>query len=207
MNVMPSMDARILIVNDDAPTRYLWGRILLDAGYQVREAETGQAALQTVNTERPHLVLLDVKLPDIDGFIVCQKLKQLNPSVPVLMASAWFTSDDDFISGVASGADAYLYEPTEDQKLLPMIYGLLKRYSALRQVEQSAIELQRQNRELRDRLHRVESAHAGVQEQLAESRVFEQAVIGRELKLIEYEKEIQRLRLEVQSLKDQPRRP
>jgi DNA-binding response OmpR family regulator len=203
MNAMLTRDSKILIVNDDAATRYLWGRTLRDAGYQVREAE---AALQTVRTERPHLVLLDVKLPDIDGFIACQHIKSLDSSVPILMVSAWFTSEEDFLTGIASGADAYLNEGTEDHKLLAMIYGLLRRYRTL-QAEPPELELQRQNEELRDQLHRMASAHAGLLEDIADARVFEEAVTGRELKLIEYEKEIQRLRLEVQSLKDQPRRP
>ena len=200
-----SRDTTILSVNDDSATRYLWSRILRDAGYQVKEADSGQAALRAVEEHRPHLVLLDVKLPDLDGFTVCEQLKTLDPSVPVLMVSAWFTKDDDFMTGVASGADGYLYEPTEDQKLLAMIYGLLRRYRSWQCVEQSAMELQRQNEALRARLQRLEVAHAQLQEQLTEARLFEEVVIGRELKLIEYEKEILALRQEVQSLKEPPR--
>jgi DNA-binding response OmpR family regulator len=205
MPVLPTVETKILNVNDDAATRYLWGRMLREAGYQVREAETGQAALETLMTDRPHLVLLDVKLPDIDGFSVCQKIKSVHPTVPILMASAWFTSDDDFINGLANGADGYLCAPADSARLLAMIQTILRMSTRLHQAWTSEKALRRENEHLQQCVEQMQSAHEDLQAKLAESHRFEEAVIGRELKLIECEKERERLRREVAKLKGQDR--
>ena len=201
MFALAPVETKILNVNDDAASRYLWKRILRDAGYQVREAETGHAALCEVRTDRPDLVLLDVKLPDVDGFSVCRQIKNLDSSVPILMASAWFTSENDFVNGLTTGADGYLYEPADSRKLLAMVKTILRMSARLRQSQTREKELERQNSDLRDCIDKLRSAQEELKEHLADSRRFEEAVIGRELKLIEYEKKIQRLQAELQQLK------
>ncbi|WP_447986385.1 response regulator [Nitrospira sp. Nam74] len=201
MPVISPAETKILNVNDDAATRYLWAHILRQAGYHVREAHSGQTALQTLRTDPPHLVLLDVKLADIDGFSLCQQLKTIDPTVPILMASAWFTSDDDFINGLTTGADGYLYEPANSTKLLAMIKTILRMSTRLQQARTTVNELQRQNQQLGERLKHMELANEGLQEELAESRQFEEAVVGRELKLMECEKDRERLQRELRNLR------
>ena len=71
---------KILNVNDHSPTRYVWNLTLTNAGYQVRDAESGRAALQCIEEYGPDLVLLDVRLPDLDGLTLCQRKKFFIPS-------------------------------------------------------------------------------------------------------------------------------
>ena len=85
-------------------------RILQRAGFIVREATDGATTLALVAAEHPAVVLLDVKLPDIDGYEVCRRLKS-NPataSTIVLQVSASFVERDDKIRGLEGGADGYL---------------------------------------------------------------------------------------------------
>src|SRR5215510_223282 len=95
----------ILNVEDNEATRYAKTRILQRAGYIVKEAETGKAALRMAAQEQPDLVLLDVRLPDMDGFEVCRQLK-INPataSILVVQMSAAFVEKTDLVRGLEGG--------------------------------------------------------------------------------------------------------
>jgi DNA-binding response OmpR family regulator len=105
--------AIILNVDDYPPGLYARTRILRQAGFEVREASTGCEAVRLALGEQPDLVLLDVNLPDIDGFEVCRQIKA-NPrtaSVLVLHLSATKIREGDRIRGLETGADGYLVEP------------------------------------------------------------------------------------------------
>ena len=78
----------ILNVDGNAPSRYLRSRILERAGFEVREADSAEAALRSAAAMTPQLVLLDVALPDGDGFTVCEQLKAAHPHVPVVMITS-----------------------------------------------------------------------------------------------------------------------
>jgi CheY-like chemotaxis protein len=71
---------RILIVDDDEGARYVKSRLLQRQGYIVSEASLGRDAVVLAETEKPHLALLDVKLPDVSGIEVCREIKSLYPS-------------------------------------------------------------------------------------------------------------------------------
>ena len=93
------------------------------AGFTVREASNGAMALQRIAEERPTLVLLDVKLPDIDGFEVCRQIKT-NPataSIIVVQISAAFVAKDDKVRGLEGGADGYLTDPVAPDELVATI--------------------------------------------------------------------------------------
>ncbi|MHB0871154.1 MAG: winged helix-turn-helix domain-containing protein [Chloroflexota bacterium] len=117
--------AKILVVEDE--------RILLDtlrynlskAGYEVRTADDGEAALRVARQESPDLVLLDVMLPKVDGFDVCRTLRQ-ESSVPILMLTA---RDDevDKVLGLELGADDYLTKPFSLRELMARVKALLRR--------------------------------------------------------------------------------
>ncbi|HWB81649.1 MAG TPA: response regulator, partial [Nannocystaceae bacterium] len=98
----PERIASILNVNDDAATRYVMTNILRRGGYQVLEAACGEDALRLVASDRPDLVLLDIKLPDISGLEVCRRIK----ADPVLCAtivvqtSATFASAERKVEGL-----------------------------------------------------------------------------------------------------------
>jgi PAS domain S-box-containing protein len=118
----------VLNVDDDAARRYTKTRILKGAGIEVLEADGGQSALHLVQERRPHLVLLDVKLPDMDGLEVCRRIKagQATRHIPVLHISATYTSEADKVGSEQSGADIFLAEPVEPAELVTVVRALLR---------------------------------------------------------------------------------
>jgi CheY-like chemotaxis protein len=119
---------QILIVDDYPGARYLRSRILSEAGYEVFEASTGAEALTIAGTMKPSLILLDVNLPDISGFEVCQHLKQ-NPvtaNIPVIQITGAWLSEEARQQGLSSGANAYLVEPVDDVTLLRSVVNLIE---------------------------------------------------------------------------------
>ena len=132
----------ILHVDDNEVNRYTVKRMLRNAGFNVIEAATGEAALQSVAQARPDLIILDVKLPDISGFEVCRQIK-VNPTttfIPVLHLSASFVESRDKAQGLDSGADAYLAQPVEPIELIATVRALLR----IRLAEESALALARE---------------------------------------------------------------
>jgi PAS domain S-box-containing protein len=124
------MVARATILNvDDTPSmRYSKTRMLQQAGYTVVEAATGADAMRLLREQKPHLVLLDVNLPDANGIELCKRIK-LDPetrNVPVVQISATYTTDLDRILGLEGGADIYLTEPLEPKELETVIGALLR---------------------------------------------------------------------------------
>ncbi|SAK88958.1 histidine kinase [Caballeronia temeraria] len=118
----------ILNVDDNDGARYAKTRILSRAGFNVIEAPTGTAALERVRAEAPDLVLLDVKLPDINGLEVCRLIKA-SPETSgtlVLQTSAAAVHSLDRIRGLEGGADSYLTEPVEPAELIAHVRALLR---------------------------------------------------------------------------------
>lgn len=114
---------------DDYPgARYLRSRVLSDGGYEVLEASTGAEALNIARTLLPSLILLDVNLPDISGFEVCEQLKKdpATTAIPVIHITGAWLSEQDRQRGLASGADAYLVEPVDDATLLRNVVMLIE---------------------------------------------------------------------------------
>jgi signal transduction histidine kinase len=138
---MSAEPGRILIVDDDEAARYLKSRLLRGEGYAVSEARLGRDALALVSTDKPHLTLLDVKLPDVSGIEVCREIKSRFPHIIVLQTSAAFTGVADRTRALDGGADSYLVEPIEPDELIATVNALLR----LRNAEQ---EVRRVNRNL-----------------------------------------------------------
>ena len=80
--------ARILVVDDEENIRFLVGSALRRAGFEIVTAETGRAALDLVSSARPDLIVLDVMLPDLDGFAILERLRQDGSTVPVIFLTA-----------------------------------------------------------------------------------------------------------------------
>ena len=126
---MPMTNAeRILIVDDNEAGRYLKARLLAKAGYEIVEAETGKEARDRALAEHFALILLDVKLPDMNGIELCRELKREKPDLVILQTSAAFVSQQDRASGLAGGADSYLIEPLDPTELAATVEALLRRY-------------------------------------------------------------------------------
>jgi CheY-like chemotaxis protein len=121
--------ASILTVDDYRPSLYAHARLLRGAGFEVVEATTGRSALEIAQRERPDLVLLDVHLPDIHGFEVCERLKshRLTKDIPVVHITSTSRGDRFQRESIAAGAAAFLQEPIDPQLLLRLVGQLLER--------------------------------------------------------------------------------
>jgi len=118
----------ILNVDDYEASRYARTEMLRRAGFQVVQAGTGAEALRVAAESRPVLILLDVNLPDMDGFEVCRRLRaeQATLTVPIVHISATFVSDKAQDLAYEGGADSYLTDPVEPAVLLATIHSLLR---------------------------------------------------------------------------------
>ncbi len=127
MSASPS-EPLILNVDDTDAARYAKTRILKRAGFRVIETGSGMEALQLSQEHTPDLVLLDTKLPDINGFDVCRRLKQdpHTAMVLVLQTSASYLASPDRVRALDSGADNYLFEPIEPEELVANVRALLR---------------------------------------------------------------------------------
>lgn len=119
---------KIAVIDDDPKIRAMLERSLSYAGYHVITAENGLAGWELAMKEKPHLVILDVMLPEIDGYEVCQLLKK-NLDTPILMLTA---KDEvkDRVRGLDCGADDYLVKPFALEELLARVRALLRRFQA-----------------------------------------------------------------------------
>ncbi|TDB72867.1 SpoIIE family protein phosphatase [Micromonospora sp. KC723] len=132
---MAGDQATVLVVDDSRTKRYLLVSWLTRAGFEVREAETGTEALERVATDRLDLVVLDVRLPDLSGFDVCERIKADHPALPVIHVSAHAVDVVDRAQGLTRGADAYLAEPIEPDELIATAHAVLRYYQARRRAE------------------------------------------------------------------------
>ena len=136
--------ARILVVDDIPELLFATRRLLQTAGYEVITAETGEAALRVAQKHRPDLVLLDVSLPDMDGFAVCQRLKaDKDRSVYVILFSGSRTGSDDQSQGLEGGADGYITRPIANRELLARVQAMLRLKRAEDALARSNAELER----------------------------------------------------------------
>ena len=117
-----------VLLIEDSPTQAQYMRLLLeDAGYQVTFAETGQKGIEIAEASQPDVVLLDVVLPDLDGFSVCHRIRQRSRLyIPILMLTEKRTDMEDKVGGLTAGADEYLSKSSEDRELLARVASLLR---------------------------------------------------------------------------------
>jgi DNA-binding response OmpR family regulator len=118
----------VLLVEDDPRVRRALSLALVDEGYTVAEAGTGAEGLLKV-ADSPDVVLLDLMLPDTDGFSVCRRIRQQS-NVPVIMVTAR-TDNHDVVAGLEAGADDYVTKPLVAKELSARIRALLRRVEPL----------------------------------------------------------------------------
>jgi two-component system KDP operon response regulator KdpE len=116
---------RVLVVDDEP--RYVWGtKVNLESrGYEVLTAHDGQTALELIASEDPDLVVLDVKMPGLSGWEVCERARQFS-KVPIIMLTA-LAEDADKVRGLELGADDYVTKPFSTAELLARIQAVLRR--------------------------------------------------------------------------------
>jgi DNA-binding response OmpR family regulator len=130
-----SDSARILIVDDDAEIRLLLNELLTRAGFQVEEAVDGKSALRKLFETPPALVILDVTMPEMDGYQTLERIRDLS-DVPVIMLTAR-TQELERVRGLSSGADDYVPKPFGRQELLARVQALLRRSGGKAEVNES----------------------------------------------------------------------
>jgi putative two-component system response regulator len=119
--------AKVLIIDDDRTNVEVLRRLLIRDGYRVVSASNGGLAVETAMQERPHVVLMDVNMPGMDGFEACRRLKQ-NPAtrlLPVILISG-LMAPSDRILGINAGADDFLSKPYALDELRARIRSLIK---------------------------------------------------------------------------------
>jgi DNA-binding response OmpR family regulator len=117
--------ARVLVIDDDADVRGLVAELLGRAGLSVEQAEDGRSGLRALHKTPPDLVLLDVSMPDLDGWQTLERIRDLS-DVPVLMLTA--RGDElERVRGLQAGADDYVVKPFGRQELLARVQALLRR--------------------------------------------------------------------------------
>ncbi len=117
---------KILIVEDEESLLKLESILLTSKGYDVRGVSNGRAALDAIAEEKPDLVLLDIMLPEIDGFEVCRRIKAdvATRDIPVVMLTAKKTRDD-MVKGEKAGADWYITKPFKSAMVIETIQRFL----------------------------------------------------------------------------------
>ncbi|MCM3410268.1 response regulator transcription factor [Metabacillus litoralis] len=124
--VIQMTDGKVLIVEDEAPIRKLIAFNLQRSNFEVLEASDGKAALDLIKDIPPTLVILDLMLPDMDGFEICTKMREIHPILPIIILSAR-GQDMDKITGLEIGADDYIVKPFNPLELVARVRTVLRR--------------------------------------------------------------------------------
>ncbi|NIM02694.1 response regulator [bacterium] len=124
------MNEKILFVDDDPDIVRLVKETLLDEGFDFVSAEDGKGGIREAQTSHPDLIILDMQLPDIDGFEVCRRLKadKRCKDIPIIMLTGRFKKTSDKVDGLEGGADDYVLKPFEIDELLARIRAVLREY-------------------------------------------------------------------------------
>jgi len=140
---------RILIVEDNQENIDLLYYFLSPQGYELTAVMDGQEAIKAVESEKPDLILLDIMLPKLDGFAVCERLKKNNEtkSIPIIMLTA-LKDLKDKIKSLEVGADDFISKPFENVELLARVKSLLRLKEYHDEIEKKNVELEKKNQSL-----------------------------------------------------------
>jgi two-component system cell cycle response regulator DivK len=121
------MKKTILVIEDHEDNRRIMRDLLTSAGYEVLEALTGQEGVTSAETHRPGLILMDIQLPDFDGYEATRRIKA-NPTlraIPIIAVTSYALSGDD-VKAFEAGCDAYVTKPFSPRELLAKIREYLE---------------------------------------------------------------------------------
>jgi len=119
-------EARVLVVDDEANITDLVGTALRYVGFEVATAATGREAIERARAFRPELIVLDVMLPDLDGFEVTRRLRGEGLRIPVLFLTARDATEDK-VAGLTLGGDDYVTKPFSLEELVARVRAVLRR--------------------------------------------------------------------------------
>lgn len=121
------MSKLILVVEDQEDNRRIMRDLLASAGYEVMEALTGEEGVAAAESHRPHLILMDIQLPGLDGYEATRRIKA-NPDlhhIPIIVVTSYALSGDD-VKAFEAGCDDYVSKPFSPRELLAKIRGYLE---------------------------------------------------------------------------------
>jgi two-component system OmpR family response regulator len=127
MTTATERPTRVLVVDDEENITFLLGSALRHFGFDVTTAATGRQGLDAVRSNEFDLVLLDVMLPDLDGFEVCRRMRQDGERVPVLFLTARDATEDR-VRGLTLGGDDYVAKPFSLEEVVARIHAILRRH-------------------------------------------------------------------------------
>ena len=172
---------RILVVDDSVETLMLLTDILANNGYKILTASDGRTALKLVEVEVPDLIILDVKMPNMDGYEVCHKLKSDEHSsrIPVIFISGLYDAVNK-VKGFNVGGIDYITKPFQLEEVLVRVETHLDLSHLQRQTEEQNIQLEQEITE-RERAEEDLKRHKDHLEEIVAERTIELSVINREL--------------------------
>lgn len=129
----------VLIVEDDDNIRRFVAINLDRAGFKVTEASLGEMALKSLAISRPDVVVLDIMLPDMDGFDFCKKLRDIDPDIVIVFLTA-LAQDLDKIRGLELGADDYIVKPFNPLELVARIRTILRRTQKVAEPQRKTLQ-------------------------------------------------------------------
>lgn len=126
---MKKKHTKILLVDDEPDILEILEYNLTTEGYQVERAKNGREALEKANQWKPHLILLDVMMPEMDGIETCEQLRK-NPSLKELVIVFLTARSEDYsqVAGLEAGADDYITKPIKPKVLMSKIKAILRRF-------------------------------------------------------------------------------
>ncbi len=121
------MAKKILVVDDELALVRVIAQVLTKKGYEVLEADNGQEALRLFFVHKPDMVLLDVVMPGLDGWQTCNRIRDISPTIPIIMLTGKRKTEDDVVRGLDHGADEYLLKPVGNRELVARVRAVLRR--------------------------------------------------------------------------------
>ena len=118
------MSKKILVVEDQEDNRRIVRDLLTSAGFQLIEAVTGKEGVQMAETNKPDLILMDIQMPEMDGYEATRQIKTRMKHIPIIVITSYALSGDD-AKAMAAGADAYVSKPFSPRGLLATIRKFL----------------------------------------------------------------------------------
>lgn len=179
----------ILVADDTLDSLRLMSNALSDHGYDVRSVTNGTLALASARADPPDLILLDIKMPDLSGYEVCQQLKQdsLTREIPVIFISALHEPFDKVEAFRVGGVD-YITKPFQIEEVLVRIQSQLERYFSLTQIQNLNNELEKR---VQERTAQLSEINRALQQEIAERQRIEENLRESESKFRQLSEHIQ----------------
>jgi len=121
------MAKKVLVFDDDWAMVRLVSQVLTQKGYEVLEANNGQEGLRLLFSHKPDVVLLDIVMPTMDGWQACSRIRDISPTIPIIMLTGERKTEEDVARGLDYGADDYLIKPVGNKELVARVQAVLRR--------------------------------------------------------------------------------